>query len=379
MISGRVLNVVTLASATGKYGGPYDTSLRQTVLASGIGFDCVLFSGFLEGDEPIPDTNDAAVRIAFHPVRRVLPLPGFMGLHSLRALKALAIEVWKSEVTHVSVARELIPISAVVFTLILRKRLVVQTHGMMTSRTSMGHKAVDFFLRPLLRRAHVTVALTSVEATDLVTWFGDERQKIKILGNPLPLDLKIPLTRTLPKGDVLFIARLHPRKRVDLFVDAAAVARAKGWEEKYAVVGPDEGDLSVVTRAIERAENLSYEGTLTSSGVTARVAACDVFVLPSEREPWGNVLAIAIACEKPVVVPESAALAEKVRRYKAGIVVPDNDSSAIANAVHFLLSRPKEYAAASEGAAAFRESELSHSQQERAFRELYGTRTSTLN
>jgi glycosyltransferase involved in cell wall biosynthesis len=59
--------------------------------------------------------------------------------------------------------------------------------------------------------------------------------------------------------------------------------------------------------------------------------------LTSKDEPWGNVLVAAISLGKPVVVTASSALAEIVKKYDAGLVVADGDSTAISNAVHHLL------------------------------------------
>lgn len=367
----RILNVVALASATGRYGGPYDTALSQAMLASALGCHSVLFAGTFEGDEPRVDAAGSGVRVAFHRVRRVLPLPGFMGIHSGRALKALAAEIADCDVVHLSMARELIPLSAVVLTLFHRKRLVLQTHGMMTSRSSLAHRLLDCLIRPLVSKADSVIALTTVEARDLRTWFADGSRDITVLGNPVPPLLNPRSQGTVARGDVLFIARLHPRKRVDLFVEAAALALENGWSEKYSVAGPDEGDLKLVVEATQRLSNLRYEGTLTSAAVTERVGVSDVFVLSSAREPWGNVLAVAIASGVPVVVPESAALAAKIRTYGAGVVVPDNDALAIANAVHTLLKSPQLYEAARQGALVFTRHELSGERQETAFRKLY--------
>jgi glycosyltransferase involved in cell wall biosynthesis len=369
----RILNLVSLASATGKYGGPYETSMRQAILASHAGYQNVLFAGVLEGDEPTPSEDTSNIRMSLHPVRRILPVRGFVGLHSIRAFRALVSEVAECDVAHIAMARELIPFTAVILSLLMRKKLIIQTHGMMTSRTSKIHRLLDLGIRPILRRADSIIALTSVEAEELGNWFGNRHPEITILGNPLPASVNPREAVREPDGDVVFIARLHPRKRVDLYVGAAALAAERGWTERYAVVGPDEGDLPLVTNACSRLNNLSYEGTLSSPEVTERVRKCDIFVLSSENEPWGNVLAIALAFGIPVVVPESAALADRIRTYGAGVVAPDNDSKAIAESVHNLLSDPEAYSAASSGARQFSRALLSSEKHVAALRKLYSS------
>jgi hypothetical protein len=46
--------VVTLASATGQYGGPYDTARRQARLAAMMGADVALVAAHLPGDRSCP-------------------------------------------------------------------------------------------------------------------------------------------------------------------------------------------------------------------------------------------------------------------------------------------------------------------------------------
>lgn len=55
----RVCRVVTLASATGQYGGPYDTARRQARLAAMMGADVALVAAHLPGDRSCPPSFPA--------------------------------------------------------------------------------------------------------------------------------------------------------------------------------------------------------------------------------------------------------------------------------------------------------------------------------
>jgi glycosyltransferase involved in cell wall biosynthesis len=330
----RLLRVVTLASAQGRYGGPYDTAVRQADVAADLGVQTTVFAGVLRDDAPDFASIPPNVSTAFVRVHRLLPSPGFTSLLSMAAVTELWRQVGRADIVHVSAARECLPVLAMAFTTLRRRRLVSQPHGMLTGRSSSLHRALDLMLKPLVRRSERVIALTDVERSDLERWMGKGKvPAITVLGNPLPPGLR-PVTTPPTSKNALFVARLHPRKRVGDFVKAAEIALERGWGEQYRVVGPDQGDLGQVQQSSSYGKNLHYEGPVPASQVPGVVAQCGVFVLPSENEPWGNVLATALALGRPTVVTRSTALARLIERYGAGIVVNDAAPREIAEAVH---------------------------------------------
>lgn len=366
----RVLRVVTLASATGRYGGPFDTASRQASIAAELGHETTLLAGHLPGDRP---ANDQGHRYAKHfvQVRPLFNSKKFSDLVSLRLVCRLCRLVRNSDVLHISFSREFIPMLALVVGLLLRKKCIIQPHGMLTSRDSSLHATVDLVLRPLVRRASSVVALTDVEASSLRSWSRNRDLPLVSLGNPVPVGLPNAVRSRPATNDAVFIARLHKRKRVDVFLSAAEKAGLTHPALQFVVVGPDGGCLADVTSAASRMANLSYEGAVSSDEVTARVLRAGVFVLTSESEPWGNVLAIALASGIPVVVPSSAALALPIRDYKAGLVVQDAASDQVADAVCSLMTDMKLYAESSRGALRLASNLLSPNNQRRVLDSLY--------
>lgn len=365
-----VLRVVTLASATGRYGGPYDTARRQAILADEAGCEVTLCAGFIGGDRPqyLPNSgpNEGLFRVG-----QLVPGIGFSGLFSITAARAIVREVRRSDVVHVSYARELVPMYTAIISRIFRKRLVLQPHGMLTSRTSRANTLLDLIVVPIMRQADLVVALTKQEMTDLMALSGLPAIKFKILGNPIPLEVRHPdAPRTASSTSVLFIARLHPRKRVGDFLKAAAIADVEGLTGRYVVIGPDEGELDLVKQT--NLKNFIYLGAVPGSEVTSHVDDCGVFALVSKNEPWGNVLVTALALGRPVVVTSSSALASEIRRYDAGIVVDDSDPQQIAEAVHSLLVDESLYRLKSSNALRLSAETLGRDIQVRGLCELYG-------
>jgi glycosyltransferase involved in cell wall biosynthesis len=331
----KILRVVTLASATGKYGGPFDTSIGQARLISRTeGMEVTVLAGHLRDDMPVIDAR--GFELIGCEVHSIGTKRAFYGCMSWAMCVEIGRQVRQADVVHVSYARELIPLLAAGIAVLLRRPLVAQPHGMLTSRTSRVHDLVDIIARPLFRKARRVIALTDVEKAQLEDW-GGVGERITVIGNPLPYVVQ-DRPRTSKPVNVFFIARLEPRKRVIDFVEARRIAFSRGWDEQYEVIGPDQGDGAAVIAAAASTPGLSYRGPVPASSIEKLLDNAGVFVLTSENEPWGNVLVAALAKEIPVVVTRSAALASEIEQNHLGIVVPDRDPNAVAEAVHRLLT-----------------------------------------
>ncbi len=325
-----VVRYVLVGSATGVYGGPFDTTLGQFNLLPEV-FDYVV-AGSFKDDTPIIESAN----VMFHTVRHIFGGSNFLDVSSVDQIKSL----WRvagAGVVHISFSRGIGPMALLLFCRIRKSKTILQTHGMLTSRTSRYHALMDSFVtRPLIPRNSSVIALTSVEERDLINWNPKLSGRIRVIGNPV-FATKPELSNLPAEKSAMFIARLHPRKDVLSFGAAAKTSEGNGWKEKYQVLGPDEGDLPALMNQTSGLSNFEYLGSTNQAGVIERLRGCGVFVLTSKDEPWGNVLVAAISLGKPVVVTASSALAEIVKKYDAGLVVSDGDSNAIANAVHHLL------------------------------------------
>ncbi|MCU0516848.1 MAG: glycosyltransferase family 4 protein [Oscillatoria sp. Prado101] len=120
--------------------------------------------------------------------------------------------------------------------------------------------------------------------------------------------------------DVLIKAmRLIPQQKVRLYLGG---------------YGPDEEALQELARG---QENIKFLGTIRD--VPAFLTACDVVVIPSRREPWGNVCLEAKAAGKPVIVSRVDGLIEQVT--DCGILVPPEDPHSLADAIEKVCSLPE--------------------------------------
>lgn len=134
------------------------------------------------------------------------------------------------------------------------------------------------------------------------------------------------------------MGRLHPRKRAPAFVAAALRLLDDGVDARFAIVGPDEGDLPEVVAAIEGSRHrgaFSIEGALGPEATGDRMAQSDVFVLPSVDEPYPMAVLEAMALGLPVIVTDTCGLARSVSQ-GAGLVA-DPSTESLAEAMRRLL------------------------------------------
>ena len=341
----RCLRVVALRSRSGAYGGPADTALNQAQLVCATDYQVTLFSTHLKSDEPQITYRDGLEEISVRS-RLLFKRLGFATLYSWKAPAEIWKQVGRTDIVHISFAREPIPILAAAISLLLNRPLIVQPHGMLTSASGFRQRILDRVAKPLYKRAAGVISLTQDETRRLQRWQPRDPESIYEIGNP-PLsssdDCNTTPSAALRKREAIFIARLEKRKRVVNFAAAALESEKNSQEIGYRIVGPDQGELSRLKPLLTMSDSLRYEGALPARDIPQRLSESSVFVLPSKEEPWGNVLVTAISIGLPVVATRSAALASEIELQGAGIIVDDDNPSQISRAVEALLNSPERW------------------------------------
>ena len=178
-----------------------------------------------------------------------------------------------------------------------------------------------------------------------------------VVGCPIELDPPHEAPPPWPEraeanGPVIgFVGRFEPRKGpLDLIRAAPLIRRAQPAARVVLVGGdPYAGDPDYLARV--HAEGGSVECYSWARDGAALMCHLDVLVLPSHEEPFGTVLAEAMAVGTPVVATRVGGLPEVVPDGIAGLLVPPGDPPALAGAVLTVLARRDELAAGAREAA----------------------------
>ena len=334
----RVAHVVTQVSADGAFGGPLSVARGQAVELARRGHDVTVLAGW-DGSGTV-DTEGSAVKVQLFRTRRVVGRAGFSGLVA-PGLSRVLRHGDPFDVVHLHQGRDLVTLAA--GTTLRRRNLpyVIQTHGMVMPDDRLKARLADALVtRRLLAGAGAVLALTEVERAGLRHLVGPSVQ-IRLFPNGVTARSGIGAkARVNAVPDVLFCARLHPRKRVAAFVGLAAELARRGVDATFSVVGSDAGDLKVLRDEAARLDvvgRISYEGALSPDAVGPRLRRADVYVLPSVDEPFPMTVLEAMSEATPVVITRSCAIAEDLEARGAASVT-DGTVTDLADAVERLLS-----------------------------------------
>ncbi|OBA86170.1 glycosyltransferase [Mycobacteriaceae bacterium 1482268.1] len=346
----RILHVVTLISPDAAYGGPVRVALNQAAALQDRGHDVVVAAA-ARGFDPLPDSI-GGVRVELFEARTRIPRIGFAGLGAAGMTRWIGDHASEFDLVHVHLARDFVTLPAARVCLKRGIPVVVQPHGMIDFSSNLLAKPLDaFWTRPVLRSASTVFHLTPRESRDLRGVAGESLTMCE-LNNGVPEAIPRNASASGQQPEVLFLARLHPRKRPDMFVRMAQQLIAEGYGARFSLVGPDEGARSEAEALIAEFGLESYvrcEGHLDSDHTASRLRKAAVYVLPAVDEPYPMSVLEAMAVGLPVVVTDTCGLAPLVEETQSGIVVgPELES--LTNAVRGLLDDPRKAIAMGENA-----------------------------
>jgi glycosyltransferase involved in cell wall biosynthesis len=149
---------------------------------------------------------------------------------------------------------------------------------------------------------------------------------------------------------ILFASKMQPHKRAADLIEAYARLSIDGVAEPAAdlvFAGDGEERANLERRARElKWDSIRFIGFRNQSELPALYDLCDVFVLPSEHEPWGLVVNEAMNAGKPVIVSDRVgAGADLVEDGVNGFVYPVGDVAALADRLRQLIGSPEHRAA----------------------------------
>jgi glycosyltransferase involved in cell wall biosynthesis len=336
----KIIQIATLVSPDGAYGGPVRVAVNQTRALLAAGHEVILAAGARGYGKDVPETHDG-VPVKLFNVRSIVPQLGFSGLI------APGLQTWLREVgptadaIHIHMGRDLVTLPSALLASSRNIPYVLQTHGMVTPSAHPLAKPVDLlWTKPALRRARRIFYLTDSEQQSLDALVPGELS-LEQLHNGVPESPAFP-SKDTQDIEVLFLARLQERKRPMMFVEMARKLHSRFPNVRFVLVGPDEGEGKAVQAAIEESglqTTLAWEGPVGPEESAERISRCDIYVLPSVNEPFPMSVLEALGLGKPVVITDTCGLAEAVSRSNSGAVV-DSSLESLTDAVALLLNDP---------------------------------------
>lgn len=243
------------------------------------------------------------------------------------------------------------PVDEFVYFALLRRllpiKLVVSVHGAELFPNGRRTNRYSWATKFLLSAADTLVAPSASFLADCISLFPRTAEKAVAIHNGIDLAELEPtepaISGTQRPPYLLCIAAHNEKKALDVLL--RAFAQLGSAHDALVLVLVGEGPL--FSRHKELARSLGIEQRVEFLGPHGRADIgrllhdCLMFVLPSRSEPFGMVLAEAMACRKPVIASAAGGIPEIVDNGHSGLLVEPDNPEALAKAVLSVLEDPK--------------------------------------
>lgn len=226
----------------------------------------------------------------------------------------------------------------------MRIKLLVGVHG---SDLHLLHKAPEHeqqVLRWLFRRADWVLAHSAHMLSDAQRILGRRYAN----SSHLPCWVDVTQLRhtaalapkpPLPAPYILTVAKLYPRKGLDILIQAVhQLSATTAIRFVIAGDGPEQERLQSLAAQLGVQERIVFLGDVGSDQIPALMQHCEFFVLPSRSEPFGIVLLEAMTFGKAVVATNVGGIPEFVKHGINGLLTGPEDSATLAHHIERLIN-----------------------------------------
>jgi len=332
----KIAHVVTYISPDGAFGGPVRVALGQAEALAMLGHEVTIYAAAPIATAEIVTRDGYTLRT--FPARQVHKRLGFAGMRAIGLTRALREQLPDLDVAHVHVARDLVTLPAIRAIQKSNIDYFLQPHGMIDASSRLLARPVDALAtKSALERAAKIFTLTSIEEQEI--------RAIAPKSNLEPIRNGIKIPQHIPEYNdrlpmILFLARLHPRKRATTFVSMAARLAPLFPKHKFIIAGPDEGEGAVVEKMIADTDNkdqIKWIGAVEPSETSNLLRSAQVYVLPSVGEIFPMSVLEALQMGTPTVVTDSLGISSECDRYEAAVVT-DGSVQELSSAVEAIIT-----------------------------------------
>ena len=139
----------------------------------------------------------------------------------------------------------------------------------------------------------------------------------------------VPQPEFSKRNDVtefLYVGRLEKEKNLDLLINAFADFP----KLHLSIIGYGREEQSLRSKATK---NITFLGEIKNKGLSDYYRKADVFILPSETEPWGLVVEEALNNGTPVIVSDHVGCKDDLVSVDTGLVFEHNSIASLKHAI----------------------------------------------
>lgn len=171
----------------------------------------------------------------------------------------------------------------------------------------------------------------------LLNWIPLNKRKTKVIPNAIPIP-KFLNPYPVKTYDILFVGRLTKQKGVEILLKAIEILKNKYSRNlKIAIVGDGELKENLNNLTVELGVDKEVEFLGIRKDIEELMVSSKIFVLPSRWEGFGIVIIEAMSTMLPVIATNIGGIPELIENGKEGILVPPENSKALARTINSLL------------------------------------------
>lgn len=213
----------------------------------------------------------------------------------------------------------------------------------------MFRKADGRVIERKMADARFTATVSEYNVGFLETLANGSKPRIELVRNGIDMNRFAP--HGAPAADpftILAVARLVEKKGLPILIDACRILRDRGHDFRCEIVGKGRlrAALERMIRESELGERVHLVGPLPQHEVVERYHRAHVVALPAivgsdgNREGLPVSIVEALACGVPVVSTPVTGIPEAVHDSVNGLIVPEGDPVALAQALERLMTDP---------------------------------------
>jgi glycosyltransferase involved in cell wall biosynthesis len=192
------------------------------------------------------------------------------------------------------------------------------------------------------KRMDRVITVSKSSANDVMRIFHVPESKVRIVHNGIDTDVfkKVDSIEKEPNR-IIMVGNTEDRKKGIVYLLKAMQLLKDDMDVKLTIVdriGEHTKYAPRLVRELGLEDRVTFTGRLSTEELVRRYSTAEVAVTASLYEGFGLPCAEAMSCGTPVIATKAGALPEVVGNGSAGILVPPEDSVALAGAIKRLLA-----------------------------------------